>query len=117
MAEEPLLKVELAAEGRRTAGESSGRLEMRSWIQAEVVWTFWSSFAEGFSGSARTAARRKRMSSRIDATAGWKRRAVSHEEKGTSEDIKGVLSATRRGICELSRNSNSGAPRRKGETS
>jgi hypothetical protein len=43
---------------------------MRSWIQADVVCTFWSSFAEGFSGSASTAARRKRMSSRMEATAG-----------------------------------------------
>ncbi len=53
---------------------------MRSWIQADVVWTFWSSFADGCSGSARTAARRKRMSSRMDATAGWMWRAVSQEE-------------------------------------
>jgi hypothetical protein len=38
MAEGPLLLgAELGAEGRRAAGESSGRLEIRSWIQADVV--------------------------------------------------------------------------------
>ena len=70
MVEEPLLGVELAAEGRRVTGEYSGRPDMRSWIQADVVCTFWSSLMDGFAGSARTAARRKRISSRMEATAG-----------------------------------------------
>jgi len=57
------------------------------------------------------------MSSRMEATAGCMRRAVSHEENCTSEEIRGVLSAMRSGIWELSRNSNSGPSRRNGETS
>lgn len=85
---------------------------MRSWIQAEVVCTFCSSFAVGLSGSARTAAKRKRMSSRMDVTAEWMWRASAHEENGTRVEMKGVFRARRRGICELSRNSNSLPPRR-----
>lgn len=57
------------------------------------------------------------MSSRMAATAGWMRRASSHDENGTSVEMKGVFSGRRRGICALSRNSNSLPPCKKGETS
>lgn len=90
---------------------------MRSWIQAEVVCTFCSSLADGFSGSARIAASRKRMSSRMEATAGWMRSASAQDAKDTGVEMKGVLSETRSGSCVLSRNSNSLPPRRKGGTS
>ena len=45
------------------------------------------------------------------------RSALAHEENRTRVGIKGVLRASRSGICELSRNSNSGLPRMNGKTS
>ena len=57
------------------------------------------------------------MSSRIDATAGCIRSASPHSENCTSEGIKGVMRASRRGIWRFSSKLNSPPPRRNGTLS
>lgn len=98
-------------------GLVSGRLAMRLFIHSAVVFTFWSSFWEGSSGSARTAEMRKRMSSRMEAVREWIRRASSQEENCTRGDMSGVLRDRRKGIEAASWKSNSLPPRRKGGVS